>query len=431
MGILDGLLPASFRGVPFFVSGIANRVGRRTVVHEYPGRDEVWVEDLGAGPKIFSFLGFLAGIEPSLQHAAMLAAVNKPGSGTLTHPSLGIFSGMVVTFDSRESKDALGVYELQFQFIESAEAAEPSAADDLGGMLVSGRLNLLSASSSAFVSSVIAPLGIGAAVLSQMGNVLTAWAELPLRVVGDARAVAGAVQGLAGSFGRYDSGLGTPAAPADATAESLLAARLAAGGAVVASAGALAATMAEAPPGDIATAVQSLAETARQATRDPADQIRLLTPMAAYVAPPAIGTGPIGVAIAAVDTAAAALCRRAALAEIAAAVALYVPDSFDQAVAQRTALADLFEAEITAAADAGDSDVMAALRDLRATVMANLLAVGAGLAPLRSFHLPGNASALATAQHLYQDGTRAADLAARSNAVHPAFLPTDFTALAS
>ena len=43
----DTLLPASWRGVPFHGLSGELRFGRRPVVHEYPFRDSVWVEDLG------------------------------------------------------------------------------------------------------------------------------------------------------------------------------------------------------------------------------------------------------------------------------------------------------------------------------------------------------------------------------------------------
>lgn len=47
MSWTDRLQPASFRGVAFKVDGDDLQIGRRTVVHEYPGRDTPSVEDMG------------------------------------------------------------------------------------------------------------------------------------------------------------------------------------------------------------------------------------------------------------------------------------------------------------------------------------------------------------------------------------------------
>lgn len=41
------LRPASFRGASFGVESHQTEQGRRTQVHEYPGRDDPYVEDLG------------------------------------------------------------------------------------------------------------------------------------------------------------------------------------------------------------------------------------------------------------------------------------------------------------------------------------------------------------------------------------------------
>ena len=46
----DRLHAASFRGVPFAVISGESQSGRRQAVHEYPMRDQVWVEDLGQEP---------------------------------------------------------------------------------------------------------------------------------------------------------------------------------------------------------------------------------------------------------------------------------------------------------------------------------------------------------------------------------------------
>ena len=90
------LHPASFRGVPFAVTGGESQFGRRQAVHEYPMRDRVWVEDLGRGTRRITLQGFIvqgsrvysAG-DVLTQRDSLVAACETKGSGTLIHPTLG------------------------------------------------------------------------------------------------------------------------------------------------------------------------------------------------------------------------------------------------------------------------------------------------------------------------------------------------------
>jgi prophage DNA circulation protein len=48
---------ASFRGVVFHVETGARLSGRRTVVHEYPKRNDPYAEDMGRAARRFHFQG--------------------------------------------------------------------------------------------------------------------------------------------------------------------------------------------------------------------------------------------------------------------------------------------------------------------------------------------------------------------------------------
>ena len=53
------LRTASFGGVPFAVESVRTVAGRKTSNHEYPYRDEAWIEDLGKKGRQFEVQGFL------------------------------------------------------------------------------------------------------------------------------------------------------------------------------------------------------------------------------------------------------------------------------------------------------------------------------------------------------------------------------------
>lgn len=83
------LYEASFRGVPFHVTKIDLKVGRRTVTHEYPQRDKPYVEDIGRATRKLTFTAFVVGDDYIEQVEKLIKAVETEGPGTLVHPHLG------------------------------------------------------------------------------------------------------------------------------------------------------------------------------------------------------------------------------------------------------------------------------------------------------------------------------------------------------
>lgn len=430
MSFIDGLLPASWRGIPFDVKEIATRVGRRVAVHEYPFRDVIWVEDLGRGVRAFGFRGYIAGDLAAIQRAAMLRAVEQKGPGTLTHPTLGIFTCSIVSFSSVESDEALGVFELQFEFLETGVPAYPTSATDTLAAVSLGSLNLLSAGGSDFAGSVINAIGLGAAVLDKAQEVLTDWVSLPLALASDASAIIGTVTGLGSIFGRYEGGSGTPTAPQGSTPTTLLAANVVAQQAVAVTAAALQAAAETGDPAAIATTAQAVAAASLAAATSPADQVRILVRMASFSPSASTDISAIGQAQATAQTATGALCRRVALATYAQATSAYQPASYDEALALRTTADALFDAEIVIAGDLIDDASGTALRQLRTAVFDNLTARGADLAPLKTVTFGETLPAFVVAQRLYQDATRAPELIGRTGVIHPAFMPLGMQVLA-
>jgi len=57
----DSLLPASFRGVGFFIEKAVVPAGRKGQLHEFPQRDEPYFESLGKQSKVHTLTGFIVG----------------------------------------------------------------------------------------------------------------------------------------------------------------------------------------------------------------------------------------------------------------------------------------------------------------------------------------------------------------------------------
>ena len=67
---------------------------------------------------------------------------------------------------------------------------------------------------------------------------------------------------------------------------------------------------------------------------------------------------------------------------------------------------------------------------LRADIVRDLTIRGAQLAPLTTVKVSANLPSLALAYELYQDISRTDQLTSAAAPVHPAFMPTTFSALA-
>ena len=137
MSVFGLLRSASFRGVPFGVLAGETKVGRRNAVHEYPYRDEPWVEDLGRASRKFSFTAFLVqdaliygGGDVTVQRDLLLAVCEQPDSGILIHPTLGILNvSLLEPVGIREKWDKGRYFEIDFSFIESGANGLPNILD--------------------------------------------------------------------------------------------------------------------------------------------------------------------------------------------------------------------------------------------------------------------------------------------------------------
>lgn len=85
----DRLESASFRGVPFYVEGVDTNDGRRTVVHEFPGRPTPRVQDLGRGRTDFDVTAYVIGPDYDFARDRLVEALLEGGPGQLVHPYRG------------------------------------------------------------------------------------------------------------------------------------------------------------------------------------------------------------------------------------------------------------------------------------------------------------------------------------------------------
>lgn len=425
--IAEEYLQCSFRGIPFVVLGSGGTNGRKQAVHDYPGRNGIWVEDLGRAARSYRIVGFTVGALCYTQRDLLSQAAEQEGAGLLMHPSIGLITANLMRFSWREPDGRRNVVEIEMELVEKTNLLSTLIVTALHATIAVSAIALSAASSSSYQSRTAASLALGNSVITAGRDVASGWSSDALSAIRSPRAQASAVSVLDGAYGRYAGGNGSDidsSATIDSVLASLTASRATVEGAVDAF-GALDSAA------DIASATQSLTETLRSSIADPAAQIALLWPLASCSPAIVTSSAPIGAAIATVQSETAALCRRAALSSIAQACSEWVPASSTEAQEMTESVVALFEAEELIAADAGDDASYQAIHALRADVAKDLLGRAAKLPDIITITRNANLPALTLAQQLYADATRADEIIGRADPIHPAFMPTEFEALSS
>jgi prophage DNA circulation protein len=120
---------ASFRRVMFHVETGGRLSGRRTVVHEYPKRNDPYAEDMGRVARRWQFSGYLI-YRPSnplyeyvSQRKLLYEALEEDDAGMLIHPVFvpGGAQAMCERFSMTESRERGGFTQFEMQFVEAGK----------------------------------------------------------------------------------------------------------------------------------------------------------------------------------------------------------------------------------------------------------------------------------------------------------------------
>ena len=124
----DRLLPASFRGAAFFIQSHSSTAGgRRAHVHEYPGRDEPFAEDLGLVTKEYEFDAYVVGPDYILDRDRVSNACTMAGPAQLVHPYLGNRFALCLQCRLSEKTDEGGMARFQLKFVDAGLNRYPAA----------------------------------------------------------------------------------------------------------------------------------------------------------------------------------------------------------------------------------------------------------------------------------------------------------------
>lgn len=394
----DHLLAASFRGISFFYDDTKRSGGRRLVEHEFPLRDDPYVEDLGRKKREHKITGYVIGDDYADQREALETALDDFGSGTLIHPYRGELKVNIRSWTSQEIRDEGRMARFDIDCVETGSEPSPLA------MLATTEMSELAAG--------------GSSTQLQLSFIL-GWA------VGTGGTIAAAVSLLDDLTSALSKLVAWPGV--DTTAFAPLVGNLS----DMAIAGA---SVAAAVSGFFSN--YSAAAIATQLPPDETQSSRGLLP----VADPSYGLATIANWGATLEPAAddqTGLNQNALVALVAgsATVALgqvYARTQFaaqEDADTARDQLADLIDGLATTAADAGDDSGFSSWQALYQTATDDLTTRAKQAPSTIVFYLGNALPALTLAQRIYQDPTRASELVARNDAPHPLFMPATVEAL--
>ncbi|MBX8516791.1 DNA circularization protein [Pseudomonas cichorii] len=139
----DRLMPASFRGIGFFVDTDSVPVGRKGQLHEFPQRDEPYFESLGKESQIYTMEAFLVGDDCFERRDRLLEALEVNGAGELVHPWLGRMQVQVGGCILKHNRTEGGVVRLSLKFYPDQPLRFPTSTVNTRRQLVQASDGLL------------------------------------------------------------------------------------------------------------------------------------------------------------------------------------------------------------------------------------------------------------------------------------------------
>jgi prophage DNA circulation protein len=125
------LRPASFGGARFHVEQQSRTSGMRTVVHEYPKRNDPFSEIMGKHAVRYQVTGYCIGPNYHLEKEQLVAILERPEAARLIDPYMPTQTLMCVCerYSVTETRERGGYCTFEMSFVESGRAANTPTAN--------------------------------------------------------------------------------------------------------------------------------------------------------------------------------------------------------------------------------------------------------------------------------------------------------------
>lgn len=393
----DELQPASFRGVPFHAIERRGGAGRRFELHEYPMKDLGWAEDTGGHHPKETLEAFVIGLDHFAQRDRLIEALNKPGPGTLVHPSRGIMQVQMGECSWTESTREGGLTSFILNFVLAGDRKFPVAQADT----VSAVESSVNTGLTALQNDVVTRFAVSG-LPGWVGDSAAEWVNKGLEILEPFATVASTASNLLRTINGVRSNLSALMAKPESLAAEIT--------------GVLQSLFGEADDIDWPQTLQrNVADTL--ATAKTAEPISTLTPSRQQQSDnrdAVIDLFDVSAALLAVD----------AIAKASAAVGVTNNsespfDSYDHAIAVRDEQLTLLDGFAETASD----DLYLAIRDLQGDLIRHIDAHGYQLQQVGTYTPQVEMPALVIAHMLYGDASLDGDIVRRNGVRHPGFVP--------
>lgn len=382
----DNMLPASFRGVPFNVRDSQGEIGRRTVVNQYPGRDQAYVEDTGMKTRVFTLTAFVLGNDYMAKRDALEKAFEQSGPGELVHPWRGRMVVAVTDCRPSETVEEGGKQSWSVTFTQTGENLNPNIRPDTYAIVDVAANQAIDASEAAFsdeFSIESLPDFVEQDALGRINGVIDQTVAIAKGMIPDTSILPAFIQQAGGVLGKVTGLLRLPT--------------------------------------NLATSITGQIAGLLGLGSSPLAAFRALAKLFGYGKTTSISnrSTPARAQLAANAQAVNDLTRRTAIIEAARASASINYESLDQAVEIRDAVVSAIDDESLTAGD----DVYHTLTDLKVAVIRDINSRSADLAKVVDYTPTATTPALVLAYSIYGDASKDAEIIARNKIVHPGFVP--------
>lgn len=380
----DEMQPASFRGVRFFVKSSSGPLGRRNVVHEYPSKDEAYVQDMGKKARGFTLECFVIGNDYMAARDNLEAAFEKGGSGELVHPWRGRMNVSVTDCTASESIETLGLCSFSVTFTQTGINQQPSVRADTQSVVIAAADAAQQAVEADFAETFTVdalPEFVETDAVTQITDKLNNVLQLGRSMLPDISILPAFIANSSSVLGKLTQLMRLPTNLASEVSAQI-SALLGLGDSPLSAFNAL-------------KSLFGLSHTA--GPRNTAARIQLDNNRKAVTN----------------------LTRRTAIITAAKASADMPFESQQQAYSVRDTLMDAIEAEQLTASD----DVYAALADMRSALAADVAMRAGDLATLITYTPKATIPAILLAYQIYGDANKDLEIVARNNIAHQGFVP--------
>lgn len=418
---LKSFWPASFKGAPFWTEVEQEPGGRRIVVHEFPMRDDPYLEDLGESAREFDLTAYLASDTADAAAIALTAVCSARGAGILVLPVQGPVLVRCDKFKREDRKDRAGFVAYSLHFYREGAATAMVSVPLLANLVFVAADALAIQASVAFVSGIAlssVPDYVTDGMTSQVQDVAATLEAVRSSEPVEAGASAIQRRAIADIFSTAAVFTASPISAGDASQ---------------------AVTTAAADAGEL-TSLASVPLQVIAIARGLGDALAPSAALRAFGAildEPAFASKSLAVSYPTLGFRAQAqneveanqLLRLAALTVYCEGVARVALPDRPAGITLRANVAEYFETEL-GDLPASEIDLARAIATLRDATITYLSRAILDLAPVIRVEANMSMPSLFWAWRLYQDPSRTTDLVERNRVAHPSFMPPEFEALA-